>query len=79
MEDTKRLIEKLIPQMDSPENVYTLFHRLKHNTLGISFKGEEVWGLRLKRWDLLHQENCREKGDTPFCACSARTSWLATG
>lgn len=70
MEDTKGFIEELIPQMDSPEKVYKLFHGLKYNILDTSFKGKEAW-------DLLHQEKCEEKGDTQSCARSARTPWLA--
>ena len=58
MKYTKEFIEEIIPQMDSPEKVYKLFHGLGYKTLGPSFKGKEAWSLRLKGWHLLHQEKC---------------------
>jgi len=48
MKDTKGFIEEIIPQMDSPEKVYNLFHGLGYKTLDPSFKGKEAFGLREK-------------------------------
>lgn len=48
MKDTKGLIEEIIPQMDSPEKVYKLFHGLGYKTLDPSFRGKEAWELREK-------------------------------
>ena len=48
MKDTKGFIEEIIPQMDSPEKVYKLFHGLGYKTLDPSFRGKEAWELREK-------------------------------
>jgi len=39
MRDTKEFIEETIPQMDSPEKGYKLFHGLGYKTLDPSFIG----------------------------------------
>ena len=48
MKDTKGFIEEIVPQMDSPEKVYKLFHGLGYKTLDPSFRGKEAWELREK-------------------------------
>lgn len=44
----KQFIENHIPQMDTPEKVYELFNKLGYNTLDLSYRGKEAWGLREK-------------------------------
>jgi len=48
MKDAKGFIEEIIPQMDSPEKAYELFHDLGYKTLDPSFRGKEAWELREK-------------------------------
>ncbi|HDH45132.1 MAG TPA: hypothetical protein ENG66_07090 [Thermococcus sp.] len=48
MTDIKQFIESHIPQMDSPEKVYTFFQGLGYRTLDPTFRGKEAWGLREK-------------------------------
>jgi len=46
--EVKQFIENHIPQMDSPEKVYSLFQGLGYKTLDPSYKGKEAWGLKEK-------------------------------
>ena len=47
MKDTKGFIKEIIPQMDSPEKVYELFHGLGYKTLDPSFDRISVECLNL--------------------------------
>ncbi len=61
MKDTKEFIEEIIPQMDSPEKVYELFHGLGYKTLDPSFDRISVECL-----NLVHQGGVIPLGARPF-------------